>query len=362
MDKAARTWDNGKGAALNSALIATGMAGQNSLPALFERLAAAGLPTEYVRKVAFPRWWNDEIASDEAGYERALGFIHNTLNVPIDQLWNPTAKITCPVIGQVHFKKSKGANESDFAWARCIGVSAAELALAAIPPRDVSLPKDPREVRRQIMAKGHPHVDLSNLLDYLWDHGIPVLHIDRFPGKKMVGLAARVNDRTAIVLSKNHQFPSLMAFDLAHELGHILNGDLAPNDVILDEVIQRRETEPREIEATRTGIALLTGDPDRTYHKGLLSAYTSLSEWARRMGARDGVSPAVVVQNFGFVSRWFGAATNACKELEPNGDPVSLIRRKMEQELDFDELSDEEAHFLTQVAGEGAGDAVPARH
>src|SRR5205085_1134639 len=100
-----------------------------SLRRVFERLAAAGLPFDYVRRVAFPTWWHDDIASDEAGYERALGLIHRTLGVSIEELWNPEAVITCPQMGRVHFKLRKGVTEKDFEWARCIGVSAAGIAL-----------------------------------------------------------------------------------------------------------------------------------------------------------------------------------------------------------------------------------------
>jgi hypothetical protein len=331
-----------------------------SLARLFARLTAAGLPQDYVRRVAFPSWWNDQIATEQAGYERALGLIHRNLGVPLEQLWDAQAVIQCPAMGRVHFKKSKNTSEKDFEWARCIGVSAAGLALSAMRPAVAELPDDPREVRREIMAAGHSWVDLRALLDYLWSRGVPVLHIDQFPGKKMVGMAARVHDRAAVVLSKNHKYPALEVFDLAHEVGHIINGDLAADDAIVDEVIDQSDTtDPREVEATRSGVAVLTGDKDKVFKKPF---FVPVAGWAQRVGEAEGVSPGVVAQNLGFHAKMFGLGNGGCKVLEANQNPVQIIREKMMDELDFDELSDEEAQFLMRTAGEGIRDAVPAGH
>lgn len=329
---------------------------------LFLRLSAAGLAPDYVRRFAFPAWWDDEIASDEAGFERALGLIHRTLGVSIDELWDPAAVITCPPVGNVHFKHSKGVTEKDFEWARNVGVSAAGLALEATPPSDLRLPSDPAEIRQEILAQGYPWVDLHNLLDYLWARGIPVLHIDEFPGKKMAGLATKVFDRPAIVLSKRHPFPSLMLFDLGHETGHVANGDLAEDDVVLDESIEQgAETDPKEVEATRSGLAILTGNRDAVYKKPVRKFNPiSLEDWARAVGNAYQVSPGVVAQNWAFHTKKFAAGMAACQALEPNLDPVLVIRQKMVRELHLEDLSPEEAHFLVRVAGEGAIHAEPS--
>lgn len=330
---------------------------------LFRRLSAAGLAPEYVRRMAFPTWWSDDIADDDAGYERALGLIHRTLGLSIDELWNPTATVTCPPAGNIHFKHAKGVTEKDFEWARCVSVSAAGLALEATPPGDLQLPTDPAEIRREILAQGHPWVDLQNLLDYLWARGIPVLHIDEFPGKKMAGLATKVFGRPAIVLSKRHALACLMLFDLSHEVGHITNGDLASDDVVLDESIEQgAEGDPKENEATRSGLAILTGNRDTIYKKPVRKFNPiSVEDWARGVGVAHEVSPGVVAQNWAFHSKNFAIGMAACQSLEPNLDPVIVIRQKMARELDLDNLSSEEAQFLLRVAGEGAVNAVPSR-
>lgn len=326
---------------------------------MLSRLETAGLPISYIRRTAFPTWWNDDIASDDGGLARAIGFIHQLIGVDLDQLWDSDAAIDCPEHGAVLFKSNQGSTLSDFQWARCVGSSAASLALSATS-RQIELPSSPTAIRDAILSRGHQCVDLPELLDFLWSHGVPVLHIDDMPSKKMAGMAVNLNGRYAIVLAKNHGYPALSVFDLAHEIGHIINSDLKPGDVLIDEAITSgKEQDPREREATRTGIAVLTGDRDKVFSKPI---WTTLARWAVGEGNAARVSPGVVAMNYAFAQNKFALGMDALKKLESGRNPVQIIRQKMLKEIDWEQLTDEESHFLMTTAAKGILDDASVRH
>lgn len=333
----------------------------NAIQHLLARLASAGFSRSYVKKYVFPSWWKPELATDQAGYARAIGFVHNHLGIPVDVLWNHRAKITCPANGNVLYKKAARVSLEDLGTARCIAIALAELAVAAMPAADVKLTKKPAQIRKEILAAGHDCVDLENLLDYLWASGIPVIHIDEFPQRKMAGLAVMRQGRPAIILSKNHRYKSLMVFDLAHECGHILSGHLGDNDIVLDVEIRRDgETDPREIEATEKAIALLTGRSDTEYRYEGDESFPI--EWAEECGKRDKVSPGVVAQNAGHVLGNFQMANGICRVLERDVNPIALVRQKMFDNLSFEDLSADDIEFLIRAAGGGTQNEVSSGH
>lgn len=331
------------------------------LMALFARLGKAGLPEKYVRDTAFPAWWNDDLADDDGGYGRALGFIHHHVGIPLESLWQDSAPISCPVHA-VNFKKAQNLTATDVQWARCVGVTAASIAVGASCMEPVQGPSDGKAVREAICGIGHNCVDLENLLEYVWSLGIAVLHIDKFPGKKMAGLAVRVHGRPAIVLCTNRKLPAKTLFDLAHELGHILLNHVGEEGVLVDaEIAPGEENDVQEREANRFALAVLLGDADRIYKLGIDYTGPKLAEWCVQKGKKDGVLPCVIAEQYGYHKGHQGAASSACSLL--GGDhPVLAIRRKMVEKLDFENLTDDDAEFLMQVAGKGAFDAEPAGH
>jgi hypothetical protein len=331
------------------------------LDSLFGRLSAAGLPENYVRKMAFPSWWQDGLADDDGGYGRALGFVHHNVGIPLEVLWRDEAPITCPA-HKVNFKKAQNLTPEDVQWARCLGVTAASIAASAMPPKVVVGPHDGRVVRETICGSGHECVNLDNLLEYVWSLGVPVLHLDNYPGKKMAGLAVRLHNRPAIVLCTNYKLPPKMLFDLAHELGHILLNHVGDDGVLVDAEIKRGEAvDLQERAANAFALATLLGDPDRVYKCGVNYTGERLAEWCREKGKRDGVLPGVVAQQYAHHKGHQGSASIASNILGGD-DPVLTIRRKMFEKLDFENLTDDDAEFLARVAGKGASDAVPVGH
>jgi hypothetical protein len=326
---------------------------ESPMARLYERLRKANLDPKYVSRVAFPEWWNDDLARVPSGYARALGFIARHIGLDLRALWDESAPLTCPDFGKTNFKKSREVTESDVEWPKCIALSAARVALQAIDCEPKPLPATGAQIRAEIMERGNSCVDLANLLNYLWEHGVPVLHVSNLPAKKMAGLTAKIYDHPVIVLSKNHAFSALMVFDLAHELGHILCGHLETASVVLDSTIDRLETaDLEEASANATAIEVLTGKPNLQYrYNQRYVTSRELAELAIATGKKRGVDPGVVAQNFAHGRGIHALANGACKLTEPKAKPISLVHQKMIEHLALEELPPEDAEFLLRVTG-----------
>lgn len=338
------------------------MAYQNMMKSLYVRLRAAGINRAYVKGVALPSWWDDSIAKTEAGLADAIGMIGTHLGIPLDILWNAEAPITCPDAIRTKFKKAHGVSDDDLKWPRCISLSVAALAVEIAKKEFSPLPSDPSSIRDEILANGHPWVTLEAILDYLWDHGIPVLHVNKFPtGKKMAGLAAPVQGRPVIVVAKNHAFQALMLFDVAHELGHILCNHIKDN-VIFDARIQRltdHSDDPDEKEANDAAAKVLMGKVRNYSCADSFITGPQLAAAVKVTSLRDHVDPGIIAQNYGYGVDFFPVASAACKIIEDGMEnPVAMVRRKMKENLQLEDLSDERLDFLMEIAAGGRTDAV----
>lgn len=331
---------------------------------LYDRFVQVDLDPKYVASVALPDWWDDKIAETDAGYGRALGLISSHLNIDLRLLWDSSAPLTCPSFGKTNFKKHSGVTEKEVEWSKCIALSAAKIALKVIDRDLVPLPADGRAIRDSILAQSKTWVDLPSLLDFLWAHGIPVLHVSNFPkgSKKMAALAARIDGRPVIVLAKKHSYSSLVVFDLSHETGHILCKHIDTNNVLVDSKINRvdEETDPEEQAANRMAVEILTGKPDLQYVHGRQKVTAqALARMALATGQKHGVDPGVVAQNFAHGRQFFALANAACNLLDDQSDPVGLVRKKMLEHLHLDQLADEDTEFLLRVTGCGVANALP---
>jgi hypothetical protein len=336
----------------------------NPMRRLYQRLEQAKLDSKYVSKVALPEWWDDSIAESEAGYARALGFLATYLGIDLKTLWNDSAPLGCMDFGKTNFKKSQGVSEADVQWPKCVALSAARIALQAMNSDFMDLPTTGAEVRDEILRLGKSWVDLESLLDFLWARGVPVLHVSEFPShaKKMQGLAAKVDGRPVIVISKKHPFSALVLFDIAHELGHILCKHVDQNSIVLDSAIDRvsdTNNDPEETAANNSAVETLTGMPDRRFTASVSYVNArALAVMATHAGREHRVDPGVVAQNFGHGRQSYALSNGACKIIEPDAKPIDLVRSKMVSNLNLDELSLEDGEFLFRVTGAGAVNGI----
>jgi hypothetical protein len=97
-----------------------------------------------------------------------------------------------------------------------------------------SLPRDPLQWRKQLLANA-TSLELGALVEDLWQRGIPVIHLSFPKLLKFQGMATIVDGRPVAILGTDHDAPARQAFYLAHEVGHLSNGDCDGGVTVVDE-------------------------------------------------------------------------------------------------------------------------------
>lgn len=130
---------------------------------------------------------------------------------------------------------------------------------AAERPDYTPPPDDPCQIAAEIRER-HGRVGFAGLLDYCWEHGIVVVPL--FDRGQLHGACWLIAGRPVVVLKQRASYHSRWAFDLAHELAHVLRhlGERKPAVVEFEPIGEASEDE--ESEASEFASELLLGDSE----------------------------------------------------------------------------------------------------
>ncbi|WP_199203014.1 ImmA/IrrE family metallo-endopeptidase [Paraburkholderia madseniana] len=322
------------------------MPANSPMQSLYSRLSQQGLKKSFVKSL-LPDWWEDEIARDPSGLLQAQLILARSLNFDLASLRDTAATVRFQSAHR-KFKHSKAVDKDSIRLSAEYATGMAKLAVQAMSTEYVSPPSDPTQLRANIL-KGRPQVDLDALLDFCFASGIPVLHIGSLPGKKMDAVAVKQNGRAAIVLSRNAA-PAYLLFHLAHEIGHIALGHLGDADgTLIDaELKAAGGGDADEREADSFAIYLLNGSNVKYTSNSRYLDAQALAYGAARLGAEKRIDPGHIVLNYGFAANNFPLANRALSFLKNCGGP-GAVNAKLTSNLDWDELSDDQASLLTRA-------------
>lgn len=330
----------------------------NPIKSLYSRLGQVGLTRAFIARTAFPRWWDDEIANNAAGYAQGLLLLSRHLGLDLASLQDEKSPVKLRDFGVCKFKKRAGVSEDQLALARVMATRTAQLAAAAMPGEAKALPPDAGEVRQRILDRGAAWIGLRELLDYCWSIRLPVLHLDHFPKKacRPHGFSSRLRGRPVIVLCRRSKHTAWLLFVLAHELGHLVLGHVPNDGALLDEHIEEVSADSEENEANAFAVELLTGISGRRFSAaGRWPNARALAESAREIGQRQMIDPGHVVLNYAHSMgpSFYPVGNAALQLLEPHADAVSLVRAVMAEHLDWSLLPEDSCEFLMRVTQDG---------
>jgi len=325
---------------------------------VLRRAREAGYKKAFVENVVLPEWWEHQIAANPAGREEGIGYLALRLGLSPASLREGERATHIP-LGEAKYKTREGVTTSDLEPAKAVAAWALRLACGAMPVPLHAVPDAPT-LRAHLLSAGAPWVDFPRLLDACWAQGIPVLPIeDPGGGKKMDGMAARFGGRFGVALCGRYRSPSRQAFILAHELGHVACGHLPADGVlVVDEGIAERalggadgnvRDEIEEPEANGYARDLLMPEFTIYLHPGY-SAH-KLASWAKEKAPALHIAPGVMVNNYGHVHKKWGVAGAALSDVEGGHNALALMRQALEERLDWDRLSDDEADYLRRLTG-----------
>lgn len=331
---------------------------------LYSRLGSVGFPRKYLREIILPDWWDDEIAHNPAGYAEGLMILSRNLGLDLASMQNEAVPVGLRNLGPCKFKKAPTTSEQDLALARTLATRVAELMNPAVPESRKPLPTSASAMRQSILRAGARWVGLAGLVDYCWSVGLPVLHISAFPpgAKKMEGLASGRTGHYAVVLSKNARHSAWLLFILTHELGHIVQGHVSRDGVLVDELVDRSSMDKEEKAANAFALELLTGNPElRVLPMGSGRSARALARAALQAGTQEQIDPGHIILNCAFQmgSDFFALANAALGQLEPHADAVALVRSRMIAHLDKTKLPEDIYKFILRVTRAGHNRDLP---
>jgi Zn-dependent peptidase ImmA (M78 family) len=342
------------------------------MKALYKRLRTIGLTRPIVRNTLLPDWWCDEFEEREGAVFEAAAYVARHTGLPFDRLIDETQELSLTQASGVCFKKRQGTDENALAIASCVAEQVAKLVTYACRPDYQSVAGlSAQAIRAEILSK-HRWVTLQGLLDFCWDHGLPVAHLSNLPtgngNKKFDGIAGIFEGRPAIATGKNHKSWAWMAFVVAHELGHIVSGHVREGQWLVDEQIAPSEDDDQqEKDADRFALELIYGKDNVNYMQPGFVTSDDLVAYAIKQAKRDIVNPASIVLNHGWYKKnaaptkkkqeiaW-GVAQKAINELEEGSvSSIELIHSYLENGLDWDLLSDDNCEYVERIVGLDAG-------
>ena len=331
---------------------------------LYSRLGSVGFPRKYLREIILPDWWDDEIAHNPAGYAEGLMILSRNLGLDLASMQNEAVPIGLRNLGPCKFKKGPTTSEDELVLACALATRAVELISPAVPEPRNPLPTSASAIRQGILGTGARWVGLANLVDYCWSVGVPVLHISPFPpgAKKMEGLASASNGHYAVVLSKNAKHSAWLLFILSHELGHIVQGHVSMDGVLVDELVDRSSRDNEEKAANAFALELLTGTADlRVLPMGPRLSARALARAALDVGVHEQIDPGHIVLNCAYQmgGDFFALANAALKSLEPHADAMALIQSRMIAFLDKTKLPHDTYDFILRVTQAGHNSDLP---
>lgn len=317
---------------------------------LIVRLRKAGFSRAAIQ-AAWPSWWSDEAEASPSGraelrfaLARRLGLEPKPLlGERVEFVWNEEAK----------FKHLSAENAAQKAALTSFGMSVGRLLLRATPAPETETAT--AEFLREAVLGGSGYVDLSSLLATCWALRIPVIHLRVFPleAKSMHAMVVRSAGRFAILLGRDAGYPAPVAFTLAHELGHVMLGHLdeAPALIDLKDPALERDGDAQEEEADRFALTLLTGSPEPDIQTNVdrFNAPT-LAGAVLEAGPRYRIEPGTLALCLAHRWRAWPVAMSALSFIYSDRKPAwREVNGVADGELQWDELSDEAAHYLRNV-------------
>ncbi len=331
----------------------------NPMKPLYRRLREVGLSQDFVKKTALPSWWEDDIASNPAGYAQGLMLLSRHLGLDLRSLQEESTPLRLRDFGTCKFKKRADVSEDELLLARVMATRAAQLAAEATTTPLASLPENAEDIRQQILSGGAPWVGLAELLDWCWSAGIPVLHLDHFPksARRPDGFAARVHGRPVIVLCRRAKFSAWLLFILAHELGHIALNHITEDGALVDDYVDDASLDVEEQQANAFAEELLTGQRGKRFMAAdRWPKAQQLADDARQLGRQSMVDPGHIALNYAHSmgAEFYPLGAAALKVLEPEADAIGLVREKMAERLDWSRLPEDSSEFLLRVTQQGS--------
>jgi hypothetical protein len=338
---------------------------------LMSRLRDAGFSKDFVERAILPEWWSSDMGRDTSVLPELEICVARFCGLPLATIRDADIPLEINVAQGPRLRsQSEGVGAAVHA---ALAVAKAVVRnLSSTCPAYRPLPRDAEAFRAEAMHDREAPT-FKGIVEALWRHGVPVLHIDCLPSPKFRGMACRVGGRDVIVLSfATDSRPKLM-FDLAHEAGHLANGHVSDDEpVLLDSAEgldslaeepwepsesweqeglfpQERASRPRgkkeEREADAYGRSLIGKLPSTLADIPRKAHAAVIARLLRGLAREHQIDAPYVAHQWGLKTREFARANRAIQILQ-GGHARGVILDEVAKYVDLDGASETDARLL----------------
>lgn len=287
-----------------------------SMSVLYKKLSAIGFPKRFVQEKGLPSWWNEELDNKPVAVLEGAGHIAQRLHLDLKSLLAENQNPQFKPLLHTKFKYHQQDKADVPDVAHQLASRVAEVVADTIKLEFKPIPSDPHQVRSEIVAK-HPQVTLYSLLDYCWEHGIAVVYFKNYPKntRKIRGMIQWQAEHPVIVLSSGKTQPVCLAFDLAHELGHLALGHIKEG-ILIDDDIKPDSDDREERDSNQFAVKLLVNSFDNSLcQKNFNNAQALKNTIIQLVQNNSTIDPCALALNYGWYNKDYFPLSLKCVNL-----------------------------------------------
>ncbi len=330
-------------------------------PALFKRLASAGVERQFVLDRLLPPSIADRMACvapepSEVEVRQAATTIGRVFDWDIEDMFGGEP-LTVPrdPAGLARFKLPSRSDERKLSAYTVYAHYLALLVLEATSGLDqYEIPVDADEFRGGVLSE-YGSLTFSNVLSFIWRLGIPVLPLN--DSGAFHGACWRVESRNVIVLKQRTNSLARWTHDCLHEAYHAGQEPDAKERTVIEEPenSEDRRDDIEEQEAnTFAGDVMLDGRAEELVQMCVNAAggqVQRLKSVVPKIAASEDVEVGALANYLGYRLalqgiNWWGAAANLQKD---DANPWEITRDQLLSQLDLDRLNEADRQILTQA-------------
>lgn len=246
--------------------------------------------------------------------------------------------------GPVQFKTTVHGGDPSTSPLLTLSLTVTQIIRSCITLVTPTTPTPDAVAARAQIADPTGQVTLASMLEWMWDHGVPVIPLHGKGGFCAAVLA--VEGGPAVILKETRAHTAYWMFDLAHELGHIALGHIHEHGLIDVDALNPTEVTPgddQESAANAYALQLLLGDADtliervrrecRGSYLRFKGAVATIARDANVNAGLLGVVAATALPDIGEPKDRWGSANNLSLA---DGPPRPVVRDALKRRLNAD--------------------------
>jgi hypothetical protein len=328
-----------------------------SVSNLLRRLSRAGFKRNFVRPAIFPDWWKDSLDADSSLLPDIELRVARFLGLPLAAVRDPAHALVAPTGPITVLRRSPNVDVDRLRPAIHAARRVAEAVVRSMNGRSVGqLPAKPEDWRR-MLVRGKTPVTLETLLTDLWARGIPVIPMECLPSPAFQGMAAVITGRPVVVIGQKHDMPSRVGFFVAHEAGHIANGDCENGRrAIVDEDELGLDSSAMEKRADRYALCVQLGEGAGSSLNG--DEFDKLAERAYAIEQETGAEAGALLFRWARENNDFMTASRAVGALYRHVGARRTMARFLADNVNIEDAPETDRALLGLALGEPGSTAT----